>query len=241
MMLTTWLLLACTDRPPTTVEPTGATGDTAQTYPSTTGCRVPEDLADPTTIDETFDLIDALPGPTVDVPCVLEALARPLAVELTIDTLSAQPAASERSPRIFVLRPGLTLSVVPEGYSRPLLEFAEHHESGLTVKAELHFPVELPLDRDAAFERVMSEQVTHGTLCGLCHYQETEVAPGRWASNPLRPHSTTLTSLEDLAAEARVCDPREEPDRCAFLSAMFDHGPVIHQPFPAEYPTIYDQ
>lgn len=205
------------------------------------GCWVPASLARPTTIQGAFDLIDALPGPTVDAPCVLEALARPLYVELTMDTLSAQPAASPRSPRIFIRNEGLTLSFVPEGAGRPLLEFAEHHPSGLTIKAELHFPAELPLDRRLPFDRVLSDQVTIGTLCGLCHWDETEVEEGVFASIPLRPTSTTLVALEDLEAEWSSCERALEPDRCAMLDAMFDHGLVVHSPFPTDYPTIYDQ
>ncbi|MCA9490170.1 MAG: hypothetical protein KC621_09605 [Myxococcales bacterium] len=230
------LLLACespNDGPPVGAEETGLERD---------GCWVPAALARPTTIEETFDLIDALPGgPEIDVPCLLEALERPLYVELTMDTLSAQPAASPRSPRIFLRNAGLTLSVVPEGAGRPLLEFAEHQPSGLSIKAELHFPIEQPLDRRVAFERVLSDQVTIGTLCGLCHWDETQVEEGVYASIPLRPTATTLVALEELEDEWRSCERAVEPDRCAMLDALFDHGPVVHAPFPSDYPTIYDQ
>lgn len=234
-----WLLLSACNPPPDENPPeqTGETGGTV--VPS--GCQVPEELATPHSIEETFDLIDALPGPTVDAPCILEALARPLNVELTMDTLSAQPAASPRSPRMFFLFDGLTLSMVPEGAGRPLLEFAEHDPSGLTIKAELHFPVEIPLDRNIAFERVITAELTRGTVCGLCHWDETEVREGVFASMPLRPSTTTLVELEDLRAEWQSCDASREPDRCSMLDALFEHGPVVHTPFPSTYPTIYDK
>jgi hypothetical protein len=204
-------------------------------------CLPADGPASPGTIEAFLDLVDALPGPTVDVPCVLQALERPLRVELTMNPLSAQPAASERSPRVFVRSGDLAISVVPEGDGRPLIELAEYRaDLGLSVKAELLFPVTLPLDRAMAFERVVDDELTTGSLCGLCHWDEVELEPGVFASTPLRPTLTTLVPVVDLRWEHRACDPATEPDRCAMLDALFGYGDVVASPFPASWPTIYD-
>lgn len=194
--------------------------------------------AEPDSIDDALETIGQLPSP-VELNCFLESLARPIGLELTSDVFSAQPAEGIRSPRIFVRSEHLTMSVVPVGEASRLLEFGEHHEGGLTIKAELEFPVTLPLDPDAAFDRVLSAPGASSTGCAVCHFDEVDAGGGRYASTPLRPPDEMVVPLEVLQAERDVCDPALDPGRCEMLGALLDHGEVVHAPFPDEYPTLY--
>lgn len=228
-----WWLLACAPEPDPSPAHTGAFDPDR--------CLAADGPRAPGSIPAFLDLLDALPGPTVDVPCVLQALERPLGVELTMNPLSAQPAASERSPRIFVRSGALTISVVPEGDGRPLIELAEYDEAlGRSIKGELLLPLTLPVDRDLPFARTRDDQLTSGSLCGLCHWDEVEVEPGVFASTPLRPTSSTHVSVDTLRAEHAACDADAEPDRCAMLDGLFGWGDVVERSFPATWPTIYD-
>jgi hypothetical protein len=148
--------------------------------------------------------------------------------------LSAQPAVGERSPRIFLTYPEVTLTVVPAGPGASLLEMGEPRDGARSLKGELSFPIELPPSEDAAYERLVPG-VTGATSCGACHGAEEQVAPGRFESIALRPHPDTLVSVSDLASEP--CEVEDE--RCAMLRALFDHGPVVYSPFPEDLPTIY--
>jgi hypothetical protein len=193
--------------------------------------------ARPDSIDDAIDAIGLLPSP-VTLTCFLSSLERPLGVELTSDPFSAQPALGERSPRTFVRTEHLTLSVVPDGEAADLLELAEHYDDEHTVKAEIAFPVELPLDPAAPFERVQSAPGAPVTRCKVCHFDEIDIGGGRFASTPLAPPLSTLVSVDELQAERDACDPSEEPSRCAMLAAILDHGEVDHAPFPDDYFTL---
>jgi hypothetical protein len=195
----------------------------------------------PSTIGDVVDRLDRLdrrdaPSP-VSLPCFLASLPRPLPLEASSDVFSAQPAVGERSPRMFVRYPDLTLTVAPEGPGATLLELGEA-DGALTVKAELQFPVEVPVAPTAPYERVSFDDGS-GTGCGMCHGGEVEVADGVFASIPLQPLPTLLVPLQVVAAEAAACGSATD-DRCAMLGAVFGHGEVIHTPFPADMPTIYD-
>lgn len=194
----------------------------------------PLDLDNPDSIDETFDRIDLLPEPTI--PCLVQSLQRPLSIETSSGSFSAQPAVGERSPRVFVRSERLSLSISLDGSGLPLLELGELTEDGRTVKAEIAFPVEAPLDRSAPFDRIAAES---GTVCGLCHIEEGAVAEGRFASRPLRPTDDDYVPLSRLSEEREICDPAVEPDRCALLAALVDHGELVRAPFPEGYPTIF--
>lgn len=182
-------------------------------------------------------LIGDLPSP-VTLECFLASLERPLGLELTSDVFSAQPAQGVRSPRIFVQGESMSMSVVPAGLGRDLLEFGERTSSGLTIKAELLFPITLPLDPMAAYDKVLDYSGADRTGCQVCHFEEITVSPGIYASTPLRPPRRLVVPLEVLEDEHASCDWTEDPFRCGMFSALLDHGPVEHVPFPDEYATL---
>ncbi|MEQ1502571.1 MAG: hypothetical protein ABMB14_10085, partial [Myxococcota bacterium] len=208
-------------------------------------CAGDDAQAPPASVTEVVDRLSALAPDSV--ACLVASLPRPLPLEATDDVFSAQPAVGARSPRLFVQYPGLTLTVVPEGPGASLVELGEADPShpGLTIKAELAFPLDLsptgPLDPMAPYDRVVDGE---GTRCGVCHPGEVEVRDGVFASVPFQPLSTRRVPIDAVRAEAEACpdalDPGGTDDRCALLRAVFGGGPVFHAPFPADTPTIYD-
>ncbi|MEN0063007.1 MAG: hypothetical protein AAGA48_12710 [Myxococcota bacterium] len=182
-------------------------------------------------IDEAIALVNALPESSIT--CYVSALARPLQVELTSNVFSLQPAPSRRSPRVFLSEGPLVTSIVVAGDASHLMEFGELRDDGLSLKAELAFPIDPPVTRSDAFLRTRDIQ---GTSCGVCHANEIKAAPGEFASVPLRPNPGSVVPLETLVSEHEGCNPLEDEGRCAMLSALFDHGEVTHHPLPATYP-----
>ena len=203
------------------------------------GCRAPDGLGSPQSIDEALTLLNALPSP-VSVPCVIQSLDRPLGFRATRGTVSAQPALSEKSPRIFLLNDHLTLSIVPDGRGRELLEFGESDGNGNSLKGELNMPIATPVTADKPYDHLRYNE--HVTVCGLCHRDEV-VAPeaghaNAYLSRAFKPLPQEVVDVDDVRAEWEACDPEVEPDRCAMLGAIFDHGPVEERLFPENYGTI---
>jgi len=198
-------------------------------------CFTPEGHSgSPQTIDEVVSLLNALPKP-VSVPCLLETLARPLAMEASSDDFSFQPAFGRANPRLLIFTGGLTITVVPKGHGSQVVEFGEHRGPGSTVKAELPFPVTGEIPRAAPFERVSSAGGL-STECGFCHTGEildnTIDYATAHASDVLRPLPQYIVPIEDVRRQYEVCEPDVEPERCAFFDAIFGYGEVVHQPFP---------
>ena len=205
-------------------------------------CTAPPGISTaPRTIAETVTLINALPKP-LTLPCFIDSLARPLAVQAVHSQLSAQPAQGKRSPRFFVFFEGLTLSVVPEGPGAHLLEFGELRGAGRSLKAELEFPITGPLDEAAPYERVYFDEDI--TTCGFCHQGE-ERAPD--VASPLAFISPALAGrwdqrvpLADVMMEHASCDAAKEPERCAMLDAMFGRAlPPLEHDFPEDFTTFF--
>jgi hypothetical protein len=216
-------------REPTTATDAGAAGPCAA---RSDGTGAPQAIADVVT------LIDTLPQP-LSLPCFVQALARPLAMQAVDSLFSAQPAEGTRSPRIFLFFPGLTLSVAPAGMGSHLLEMGEHRPNDESLKAELEFPISEQLDAASPFARVRYDDTI--STCGFCHQgerrEEAAPSPSAYVSPSFRPRASQRVPLTDLKAEADACDPSVEPERCALLHALFDQQPppVDHE-FPASYP-----
>jgi hypothetical protein len=203
-------------------------------------CVAPEGApTSPQTVADVLALINALPSP-VTLPCFLQALARPLKMHASVSLISAQPSSGARSPRIFLFFDGMRMSIVPAGAGAPLLELGEIREESRSLKAEILFPVTTPLDAATPYQRILFTPTV--TRCGFCHPVETPDPDITFAtaftSVALRPLDSYAVSIDSLANELSICDPTAEPDRCAMLQTLFDQGPPVEQPFPADLPTI---
>lgn len=198
----------------------------------------PGTTGSPATIAETIDLVNGLPKP-VSLACFLEALDRPLRLVATQSVFSAQPAVGRRSPRIFLFIDGIIHSIVPDGSARDFLEMGEATTPGRSIKAELEFPIAENITLATAFERLPMGDIT---TCGVCHDGRVPVLgiEGAVESEVLRPADRELVPLAELEAEAQSCDAGLEPERCAMLGALFQHGDVVPAEFPRTVPTIFD-
>jgi hypothetical protein len=215
----------------------GAAGSSAQ---GSAGGSSPQG-ANPRTIYELLARINELPRP-VELPHFLESLQRPLALNSTSNTQSAQPALGKRSPRIFIiLNESLSLSLVPG--AEPTLEFGERNAGtpGFSVKGELHFPVEEQLVPEDAFARLAPDAASGRTLeqatrCGVCHDNEKATPDypqlGAFTSAIVKPSSFFAVDVAAIRRERDGCDSALEPERCAVLQALFDHGDVVQAAFP---------
>lgn len=213
-------------------------GDTGTDTPPVepVACMVPEGHdGSPETFEKLVALIDALPRP-VTIPCLLEVLDRPLLVEASANTFSAQPADGRENPRIFIFRGELVLSIVPAGGAQNLLELSLRRGPDRSVKGELLFPIEGAIDVATPYRRILygGEQ---RTKCFACHADEAPDpsvthAPA-FVSDIVAPHQLDLVAIEAVEAERDACDPAEEPERCAMLDALFGHGEVRHLSFDA--------
>jgi hypothetical protein len=198
----------------------------------------PGTTGSPSSITETVDLVNGLPKP-VSLACFLEALDRPLRLVATQSLFSAQPAMGARSPRIFLFMEGIIYSVVPAGTAQNLLEMGEATSPGSSIKAELEFPITENITLATAFERLPFGDIT---TCGVCHDGRVPVVgiEGAFESEVLRPADPELVPLAELEAEGRSCDGELEPERCAMLGALFQHGEVIATEFPRSVRTIFE-
>jgi hypothetical protein len=191
------------------------------------------------TIDEVVGLANALPKP-LSIGCFIRALKRPLNVNLSRSMFSAQLAAGERSPRIFIFLDSLILTVVPEGLGRDLLEMGQVLNDTRSIKAELKFPLTGEVHPDAAYEGILFTPAI--TSCALCHAQETETTffgPRRvFISDALRPLPRLDVPIPRMVREVRECDPYAEGERCAMLHSIFLYGPVQRAEFQETFATF---
>jgi len=192
------------------------------------GCKPANGVSgSPTTISEAIILINTLPKPTT-LDCFLQALDRPLTLYMTSSDQSLQPAiAGPRSPRTFILRGDLEMSIVFEGIANNTLEFGYRPEISRSIKTEVLFPVTPDLSENTIFDRIVKTPRT--TECGACHVGEAhEEYPGFpagvYVSDVNPPYDIFEVKLDDLKAEASSCDKTAEPYRCGLLSALFDYG-----------------
>lgn len=217
------------------VDGTGA-GETEGPEPIPEACLIGGEA--PRSVVELVERVEALPHP-VTIPCVLASLPRPLSLVATSSDFSVQPAKGDDNPRIFVLGEGLVLSVVPLGEGRELLEMSEWVEATKTIKAELEFPIDGALSVEEAYDLDFANGLTR---CGLCHRNEYEspTRPGAYVSDAMRPTPDSLVPIDTLGPALDACDWAGEPERCALLSALLDHGEVQQGAFDDALPTFFD-
>lgn len=191
-------------------------------------------MGSPTTIEEVVALVNALPKPT-SLACVLESLDRPLPMYASTSVGSAQPAHGPRSPRVFLFRDELTMSVVIEGEASQTLEFAYAIGDRMSIKAELVFPIDELLEPSAPYDQIA---VSGGTTCGLCHGAEVPVAQidfaDAWASDVFQDDPDELLPRALLRQYALDCDHETEPERCELLDAIFGHGEIAPGDLPRD-------
>lgn len=177
-------------------------------------------------IAQTVERLNTLPRP-VNVPCFVASIARPLDLVVTTSTVSAQPSESSKSPRIFIMKQGIAIGVVPSGVGAHLLELGEWQTTKLTLKGEIEFPLAAPLAADAPLTRILMNNGM--TTCALCHRYENphpSIAHG-YVSAAYRPNPGTLLTLDALTAEHQACvDASDTSERCEMFHALFDFGQV---------------
>ncbi|RLB56802.1 MAG: hypothetical protein DRJ42_02235 [Deltaproteobacteria bacterium] len=224
------LLSGCNDAPHDTDAGTGT-----RTSPIPEACLIGGEA--PQSIPEAIARINALPRP-LSVSCLVASLPRPLSLVATDSPFSAQPGEGVKNPRIFILSEGLVLSVVPTGRGSRVLEFAEWVTTTRTIKGEVPFPIEGTLPEDAPYDIRFDGG---GTTCSLCHRNESpaEGRPGAFVSDAMRPANGYYAPIRDLFAELDECDWDREAERCEFLSALLDFGPVEEVTFSNEVDTFF--
>lgn len=206
-------------------DPSDATGEVAD-EPALRTCIAPPGLGRPETIEAAVALINALPKPTT-IACYVESLDRPLGVAVTTSPASAQPAVGAASPRFFITSGNLVTTVVGDGQGRDLLEFGLDVGDRLSIKAELLFPVEAPLEEAAPYARV---NFGSSTGCAVCHAREERRGEidgiGIYASEVLQYPPDLAVSVSFAKQLAKDCDAEATPQRCDLQTALFAHGSV---------------
>lgn len=225
--------------PAASAEPDVTTNVDAGTSANEACKPAPGTTGSPRTVLEVIELINGLPMP-VTLPCFLRSLDRPLQLVATSSVVSAQPAQGVASPRLFIVSDALSLSVVPRGRAINLLEIGEITAPNRSIKGELEFPVEAPLELNAAFTKIAES--SERTVCYGCHYPETPAidypVAGAFESIAYRPIPRYEVNFDYVAYQFTTCDPAVEADRCEMLAALFDQGQVSRGEFPAEMPTF---
>jgi hypothetical protein len=192
-------------------------------------CSAPAGVSGaPRNVEQAVALMNSLPRPTT-LECFIESLQRPLEVYLTSSDLSLQPADGTRSPRAFLVRGDLVMSVVPNPEFSNLLELGYRSAPGRSMKGEVAFPLTVPVTASSILERIRVGDVS---ICGGCHGAETRPVDGFFADGAFEsaiavPLSPFEVPLEGMRQEAVACEPTREPERCGILSALFDHGEVV--------------
>ena len=134
------------------------------------------------------------------------------------------------SPRTFILRGDLEMSIVFDGQASNTLEFGFRPELARSIKAELKFPINHVVTESNVFDDVRDTEQT--SRCGQCHIAEVRrefpgFPMGVYESDVIGPSPFDEVPLETMLAEAESCDPVAQPYRCELISAVFGHGEVV--------------
>ncbi|MEM6992146.1 MAG: hypothetical protein AAF721_16670 [Myxococcota bacterium] len=216
---------------------TDTASDSGDPTPAPRGCPPPEGVsARPESVEDVVTLLEALPLPTT-LPCFLESLERPLSVAVSANDFSAQPADGPDNPRLFILSGPLTMSVVPTGIGRHLLEFAVDVGNRESIKAELEFPLTervLPAD---PYDRIRFDG--GGTSCSGCHagerLSEAIDFTDAYVSEALQAPADAQFSIGFVQQHAAMCDPEADDERCQLLTAVFAHGEIQNTTLNPDY------
>lgn len=192
-----------------------------------------ESLSDPQSIEELVTLINSLPKPLTG-ECLVKSLKRPLYVNATASKLSAQPAGSYGSPRIFIFKGDLIISVVGTGEGSKLLEFSEVVSPTKSIKGEVVLPIENELARTDPFVRI---NISNRTTCSGCHGSEQLVntidGVAVYSSIAFRPFPQDDVSVEYLRENHYLCQSQKNTSQnCNFLKGLFSYGEVHAKAFP---------
>jgi hypothetical protein len=198
--------------------------------PDARRCATPPEIERaPQTIGEAVALMNALPKPT-SLACFVESLPRPLRVYLTSSQFSAQPAAGEQSPRIFIIAEPLFLAFVPEGVAEGLLELGWRTSPDRAIRAEVVFPLASRVTADDVIDHIALTE--RNSFCGNCHFGEAPaydefLGERGLESDVNQPNPDDEVDLEWLRGQLSGCTPAASP-RCELLDALFSHGEVLH-------------
>jgi hypothetical protein len=172
---------------------------------------------------------------------LLESLDRPLGLLAARSVLSLQASSDIRNPRLFLFSGDLVMAVIPAGTGRELLEMSVLSSETRSLKAELKFPVTSPIAPADPYDQIRDGKFT---ICAGCHRDESPstrvtIAEG-FETDVLRPPPTEEYDLEFARSQYLACDPKQDPERCAMLAAIFGHGEVQPRRFSNSAHTIYD-
>jgi hypothetical protein len=198
------------------------------------GCvAAPTGLRSPKTIDEVTMLINALPKP-LSIRCLIENLPRPLKVVSVASTGSAQPSPDVDSPRVFIVRDQLVISVVPDGPARNLVEYGQHVTPSESVKGELTFPINAMISSSSPYAQIKSGG--GGTNCALCHSGERPAVTGfkgdAFASAVIEPNNFVRQNAQRMRDVASRCASSSDPYRCEMLRSIFLKGNAVDDELP---------
>lgn len=196
----------------------------------------------PSTIADAVALANGMLGnnASLSIDCYLSALSRPLTMLGAISTFSLQPSVQGAlNPRVFIFSGNLVMSVVPTGLGSPDIEVSEYTSPVRSIKGQIAFPLTAPLTQAEPYDSV---RLGYGTVCGNCHPAE-QPAPqvtvtAAFESEVFQPTATTIVPLEKMLDDNATCDPQQDPQRCAILNALFNHGAVVTGAFSPDAPTF---
>ncbi len=196
---------------------------------------------DPKNIKDLIKYINGLPKP-MELDCFLQNLKRPLYVNATSSKASVQEADGAKSPRIFIFKGKLIISLVPSGKGSTILEFSEMVNSTRTIKGELSLPIYSKVMPPEAFQRIIT--AGNKTSCSGCHQEEefeyySEGGAKVFSSVAFKPEDDQMVTLSSLSREHYLCNAAgSETKRCKILNGLFSHGEVLSQDFPSGFVTF---
>lgn len=194
----------------------------------------------PGTIQDVVDRIESLDAAMeepVTLECFVASLPRPIELVASYSTFSAQPSPDRAHPRVFLFSGGLVMSIVLGGDGAHLLELAELTSATRSIKGEIPFPIESPIDDATPYDILYDDEITG---CAFCHSGEVEVEdrPGAYESDALRPSFRELVTLESMRRTHAGCDDDVDPVGCILLHALLDFGDVEETEFNEEIRTF---